>query len=158
MPFSPPIILDMRLYSSTSSITSGSGRPAPRAMRSRRLGTLKILTSMLSSSAAVMLSMRHMKRLMRAALAASWPLGIMSAMPGIMLITDEIDPMEPMCWNCSYMMRMLNCPWVSLSISSGCAEAGMTSLILSMKPCQSPRPSRRDTKERGSNGSNSSVC
>ena len=43
-------------------------------------------------------------------------------------------------------------------MSSGCWSIGITSLILSMRPVQSPRPSSLDTNGLVSKASNSSMC
>mmetsp|Transcript_18099 Transcript_18099/g.44911 ORF Transcript_18099/g.44911 Transcript_18099/m.44911 type:complete len:202 (+) Transcript_18099:1225-1830(+) len=79
--------------------------------------------------------------------------------PGIIDITADMGPIFWMLANWSYNMRMVKCPCASLSIRSPPSWSwGMKSWILSMKPVQSPRPSRRDTNGLVSKGSNSSTC
>ena len=56
-----------------SSTTSCGWRPLPRAMRMMRDGSVQILGFGLSSSLVVMLSIMHMKRLMRAPPSFSLP-------------------------------------------------------------------------------------
>ena len=56
-----------------SSTTSCGWRPLPRAMRMMRDGSVQILGLGLSSSLLVMLSIMHMKRLMRAPPSFSLP-------------------------------------------------------------------------------------
>ena len=56
-----------------SSTTSCGWRPLPRAMRMMREGSVQILGLGLSSSFVVMLSIMHMKRLMRAPPSFSFP-------------------------------------------------------------------------------------
>ena len=59
-------------------------------------------------------------RLIFAWLCFSWPLGMMSfPNPGIMLITLDMGPIFWMFANCSYRMRIVNCPAANLSRSSG---------------------------------------
>ena len=116
------------------------------------------MSVVVSSSSSVMESIRHIIRLILACDAFSWPFGNMPSMPGIMLMTELIGPIFWMLANCSYKILIVNCPAASLSISSGCWSIGITSLILSMNPVQSPRPSKRDTNGLVSKASNSSMC
>mmetsp|Transcript_9588 Transcript_9588/g.33417 ORF Transcript_9588/g.33417 Transcript_9588/m.33417 type:complete len:362 (-) Transcript_9588:717-1802(-) len=158
-PFIFPIILLSRLYSSMSSYMSPSDLPAPRATRRMRLSAVSILTSVLSSSASVMLSMRHMRRFTLAWLAFSCACPISPSLkPGIMLNTWLIGPIFMMFWNCSYSIRSVNSPAVSFSMSSSLCSSGMMSCTLSMKPAQSPKPRSLLTKDLPSNASNSSMC
>ena len=93
MPFILPIILPKRLCSSSRVIISDGKRPAPRQTRSMRL-TLKILEALgASSSASVIESINTIIDFMRFVPCSSPPLGIMSAIPGTMLMMDEMGPM-----------------------------------------------------------------
>mmetsp|Transcript_45248 Transcript_45248/g.106174 ORF Transcript_45248/g.106174 Transcript_45248/m.106174 type:complete len:267 (+) Transcript_45248:244-1044(+) len=146
-----------RLNSSSSSHTCCGWLPDPWAMRRTRESVIILVVFSVSSSSSVIESMIVMNFLNRTWLSCSRPLVIMADMPGIIDITLLSGPIFMTFWNCSYMSRRVKTPCESFWYSSGCLSRP-ASLIAFISPPTSPRPRRRDTKDRTWNCSKSSKC
>eukprot|EP01139_Manchomonas_bermudensis_P004974 Amastigsp_a174505_1858.p3 type:complete len:146 gc:universal Amastigsp_a174505_1858:1363-926(-) len=125
----------IRLCSSSSSETSLTEVPEPRATRVIRPGIH--LTSP-SSSAAVHESRIEVNLRMRSCDSCSLPLGMrLEPKPGIMLMSWLIDPSFSTFWNWSARSRRVKTPCCSRSTSSSWLSSP-ASVILFTSPWTSP--------------------
>mmetsp|Transcript_13918 Transcript_13918/g.13912 ORF Transcript_13918/g.13912 Transcript_13918/m.13912 type:complete len:216 (-) Transcript_13918:698-1345(-) len=151
-----PTIFANLLCSSSRSVTSLTEVPDPLATLVILEGTIEILPS---SSSSVIESIMHINLLILAIPSFSLPFSNSPEfMPGIIDMSWLIDPILRTVWNCSYMSRKLNFPWLILFINSGCFSLGIASWTTLKSLSISPSPRSLLIKLFASNCSKSSNC